>query len=199
MKKIRKKQGYLEGFQKQNRTISIGVIGAVSGSGVTTMAIAMANYLAGILRKKVAVYEHNSKRAFAQMCEYYGTIDIMKHQGCIYYSKSSTQLSNLYNDGFDIVIIDFGSEKANISEFMRCTYRVVMSSMEPWKMNMCNEFYNIVSEVNGSETWLWIINGDSKTLRKYMKSTGMHILKRPFIDNCFVVDNSMVEFLEALF
>ena len=199
MKKIRKKQGYLEGFQKLNRTITIGVIGAVSGSGVTSMVVAMANYLTGITRKKVAVYEHNSKRTFEQMCEYYGSANIIKHHGCIYYSRGSTQLSNLYNEGYDIVVVDFGSEKSNIGEFMRCTYKVVMGSMEPWKMNMYNEFCNMVNEISGSETWLWIVNGDSKSIRKYKKSTGMHILKRPFFDNCFVVDNGMVEFFETLF
>lgn len=199
MKKIRKKQGCLEGFQKQDRTISVGIIGAVSGCGVTTMAVAMANYLAGITRKKVAIYEHNSKRTFIRMCEYFGKSDKVNYHGVNYYPKGSIQLSNLYNEEFDIVVVDFGTEKTSISEFMRCTYRVVMGSLEPWNYSMYNDFGNMVEEVSGSDTWLWIVNGDSKTIKKHKKNTGMHIVKRPFIDNPFIIDNSLVGFFEALF
>jgi hypothetical protein len=199
VKKIRKKQGYLEGFQKQNRTISIGIIGAVPGCGTTTMAIAMGNYLAGITRNKVAVYEHNSKRTFMNMCEYFGESNTVKHHKCTYYSKDSIRLSNLYNEGYDIVIIDFGAERANIGEFIRCTYKVVVASLEPWNYLRIVDFNNMAMEVSGSDTWLMILNGDKSAVKKHRKKTSMHILKRPFIDNPFIIDNSLVEFFEALF
>lgn len=199
MKNIRKKQGYLEGFQKSDRTISVGIIGAVSGCGVTTMAVAMANYISGITKKKVAVYEYNSKRTFLHMCEYFGESRMVKYHGCTYYIKGSIQLSSLYNEGYDIVIVDFGTEKTSINEFMRCTYRVVMGSVEPWNYGMYHNFLNMVEEVSGSDTWLWILNGDIRTVRKHMKNTRLHIIKRPFIDNPFIIDNSLVGFFEALF
>lgn len=199
MKLIRKRRGFLDGFQKQDRTISVGIIGAIPGCGVTTMAVAMANYLAGITKKRVAVYEHNSKRTFNRMKEYFGESDIIHYHRCTYYPKGSIQLSTLYNEGFNIVIVDFGTEKVNISELMRCTYRVAMGSLEPWNYHMYNEFINMVEEVRGSDTWFWIVNGDNKAVKKHKKSKGIHMVKRPFIDNPFIIDNSLVGFFEALF
>ena len=199
MKTIRKRQGFLEGFQKSDRTISIGIIGAVSVCGTTTMVVAIANYLAGITRKKVAVYEHNSKRTFLRMSEWFGKGEIVKYNGCVYYPKGSIQLSALYNEGYDIVIIDFGTEKTSINEFTRCTYRMVMGALEPWNIKMYDEFCVMVEEISGSDTWLWIINGDEKTVKKHKKKTGMHIYKRPFIDNPFIIDSGLVGFFEALF
>lgn len=199
MKKIRKKQGCLEGFQKQNRTISVGVIGAVPGCGTTTMAVAMANYLAGMTKKKVAVYEQNSKRTFSKMCEYFGDGATMIRHGCTYYSKGSVSLSSLYNEGDNIVVVDYGTEKTNINEFMRCAYRVVMGSLEPWNIEMYEGFCKMIDEIRGSDTWIWIVNGDKKTIKKHNKNMGVNILKRPFIDNPFIINNDLVEFFEALF
>ena len=199
MKIIRKKRGCLENFQNKNRTISIGIIGANPGCGVTTMSVAIANYLAGIARNKVAVYEHNGKRAFMRMNEYLGDNIIMKQNGCTYFPKGSISFSSLYNDEFPIIVVDFGTEKTSINEFSRCTYKIVMGTLEPWNIEAYNKFIDIVDEVSGSNTWHWIINGDKKSINRHKKNTCMHTAKRPYIDNPFIIDTSLVEFFETLF
>lgn len=199
MKKIRKKRGCLKDFQNKDRTISIGIIGAVSGCGVTTMSVAMANYLSGISREKVAVYEYGSKRTFMKMNDCLGDDLIVAHNGCTYYPKGTISLSNLYNEDYSIVVVDFGAEKINIGEFSRCTYKVVMGSLEPWNLSAYVEFCNMANEVGGSDTWLWIINSDKKTINRHKKDMGMHMIKRPSIDNPFIIDIGLIEFFEALF
>ena len=109
MKKIRKRQGCLENFQGKNKNISIGIIGAVPGCGVTTMSVAIANYLAGITRKKVAVYEYNGKRTFMKMNEYLDNELIVCKDRCTYFPKGSVSLALLYNEDFPIVVVDFGN------------------------------------------------------------------------------------------
>ena len=199
MKRIRKRQGFLENFQNKNRTISIGIIGAVSGCGVTTMSVAIANYLAGITRKKVAIYEYNSKRTFMRMNEYLGEDEIISENGCTYFPKGNISLASLYNEDFPIVVVDFGTEKTSINEFARCSYKVVMNSLEPWNMKTYIDFRNMLDEVSGSDTWLWIVNGDEKSVKGQRKNTRMHIVKRPCIDNPFIINASLFEFFEALF
>ena len=199
MKKIRKKRGYLRDFQNKDRTITIGIIGAVPGCGVTTMSVAMANYLSGINRKRIAIYEYGSKRTFVRMNEYLGEDLVIKYNGCTYYPKGTASLSALYNVDYHIVVVDFGAEKIGLGEFARCTYKVVMGSLEPWNINMYTEFSNMAQEVGGSDTWLWIVNGDKKTVNRHKKDTGLHMIKRPFIDNPFIIDIGLIEFFEALF
>lgn len=199
MKIIRKKRGYLENFQSKNKTISIGLIGANPGCGVTTMTVAIANYFAGITRSKVAVYEYNSKRTFMKMNEQIGNDLIVEKNGCTYFPKGSIPFSSIYNDKFSIIVVDFGTEKTSINEFARCTYKLVMGSLEPWNVEKCDEFIDIVHEVNGASSWLWIVNGDKKSISKHKKNTCMHIAKRPCIDNPFIIDTRLVEFFEALF
>lgn len=199
MKKIRKKLGFLKDLQNKDRTISIGIIGAVPGSGATTMSVAMANYLSGITGKKIAVYEHNGNRTFMKMTDYLNEKDIIEHNGCVYYPKGTTSLASIYNKEYDVVIVDFGSEKLAISEFARCTYRIVMGSLEPWNYYMYEQFYHMAEEIGGSDTWLWILNGDEKNIKRCRKNTKDHIKKRPFIDNPFLIDKSLIEFFEVLF
>ena len=199
VKKIRKKRGYLRDFQNRDRTISIGIIGAVPGSGVTTMALSIANYLSGINKENVAVYEYGSKRTFMRMNDYLGEDLIVKHNGCTYYPKGTISLSSLYNENYPVVVVDFGTERIGLGEFARCTYKVVMVSLEPWNLNIYAEFDNMVEDIAGSDTWLWIVNGDKKTVNRHRKESSLHMLKRPFIDNPFIIDTGLIEFFEALF
>lgn len=199
MKKIRKKPDFLRDLQNKDRTVSIGIIGAIPGSGATTMSVAIANYLSGITRKKIAVYEYNGNRTFMKMTNYLKEKDIIESNGCVYYPKGTISLGSLYNKEYDIVVVDFGSERQAISEFARCTYRIVLGSLEPWNYNMYEQFNNMSKEIGGSDTWLWILNGDEKTIKRYRKSTKDFIKKRPFIDNPFLIGTSLIEFFEVLF
>ena len=199
MKKIRKKPDFLKDLQNKDRTVSMGIIGAVPGSGVTTMSVALANYLSGITRKKIAVYEHNGNRTFMKMTDNLNKKDIVEHNGCVYYPKGTISLASIYNKGYDVVVVDFGSEKQAISEFARCTYRIVLGSLEPWNYNMYGQFCRMSEEIGGSDTWLWILNGDEKTIKRYKKNSKELIKKRPFIDNPFLIGTSLIEFFEVLF
>ena len=196
---IRKKRGCLEKFQNQNNTIIIGIIGALPSCGVTTMSVAVANYLAGITRKKVAVYEYNGKGTLMKMNESFGDEKVVSKNGCTYFPKGTTSLASLYNSEFPIIVVDFGTDKRSINEFVRCTHKVVVGSLEPWNQKAYNEFKSMIDEVGGSNTWLWIINGDEKNVNRHKKDTCMHIVKRPCIDNPFIIDTRLVEFFEALF
>lgn len=174
-------------------------MGTVKGCGVTTMAVAIANYLSGIIRKDVSVYEHNCNRTFVKMNEYFNGVEVAKYKGCTYYSKGAVKLSALYNEENNIVVIDFGTDKLNINEFNRCDYRIVMGSLEPWNLKVYSDFDNISKDFGGSNKWLMIFNGDIKTIKRFQKEIGMHIKKRPFIDNPFIIDIDLVEFFETLF
>ncbi|MEE1516871.1 MAG: hypothetical protein UF228_04665 [Lachnospiraceae bacterium] len=198
MKKIRKKSGCLKELRQKNKTISIGIIGTVKGCGVTNMVVAIANYLSGITGKDVGVYEYNGSRTFAKMNEYLDDVNIAKHNGCTFYPKGSVKLSSLYDNKFDFVIIDFGAERLNLNEFNRCNYKIVMGSLEPWNLNLYSESDNIINVARDNKDWSMVFNGDRKTLKKFQKEMGMNIIKRPFIDNPFIIDLSLVEFFEDL-
>lgn len=198
VKKIRKKAGYLKEFRKNHETISIGIIGTVKGCGVTNMVVAIANYLSGITGKEVSVYENNGSRTFSKMNDYFEGINIAKRNGCTFYSKGSVKLSSLYGEELDFVIIDFGAERLNLGEFNKCNYKIVMGSLEPWNLKLYGEPDNIINIAGENKNWSMVFHGDDKSLKRLKKELKIHIIKRPFIDNPFIIDSSLVEFFENL-
>ena len=162
------------------------------------MVVAIANYLSGITGKEVSVYENNGSRTFAKMNDYFEGINIVKRNGCTFYSKGSVKLSSLYGEELDFVIIDFGAERLNLGEFNKCNYKIVMGSLEPWNLKLYGEPDNIINIAGENKNWSMVFHGYDKSLKRLKKELKIHIIKRQFRDHPFIIDSSLVEFFENL-
>lgn len=203
---IRKKQGCLEELRRKQETVVIGIIGVHSGAGATTMSVSMANYVSAFLKKSVAVYEYNEKNHFAVMGDlFFGEQMTGEGRGAYtykktdYYCRNSTDIVRLEQDCYDTVIIDFGSRTASIGEFLRCRHKIVMSALEPWHYARYEKFCRDISEYAGSDACLHILHGDSSDITGASRRLGVCAVKRPVIDNPFVVNTELIKFFQTLF
>ena len=57
---------------------------------------------------------------------------------------------------------------------------------------------NIINIAGENKNWSMVFHGDDKSLKRLKKELKIHIIKRPFIDNPFIIDSSLVEFFENL-
>ena len=169
------------------------------------MAITFANYLAGFLGKKVAVYEYGHKNDFARI---YDSIHSDENQmigksftyeKVTYFIKSGTTIKKLLSAPYDVVIVDFGSSTFVPDEFMICRHKIVLSSMEPWYCGKYEEFCRNLKNYEDSDMWLHIIGSDVKDVRQIKRKFGIMAVERPNICNSYVVDKSVIKFFQSLF
>lgn len=198
VKCIRERQGYLRELQGKNKLVTVGVLGVQSGAGATTMAVSLAGYLSGFLKQKTAVVECGQKSSFILM---HNTEDVghfsLKHID--YYCKGSLDMMSLGQLGYDMVVVDFGSGLSRIGDYMRCTHKIVVGTLEPWNVDRYENFCQELREYNGSDLWLHILHGDIAELRRIRRAFGVCALKRPDIENVHIIDRSLIQFFQTLF
>ena len=196
----------MEELRKRQETVVIGIIGVHSGAGVTTMSVSMANYISAFLKKRVAIYECNEKNHFAVMGELFLGNKMTKegdgvfsYKKADYYCRNSTDIVRLEQDSYEALIIDFGSRTSSMGEFLRCRHKIVMSSLEPWHYARYEKFCRDMSEYVGSDTCLHILHGDSADIGSTGRRFGVCAVKRPAIDNPFIVNTGLIQFFQTLF
>lgn len=205
MSYIRKGHGYLERLQRKHNSVVVGIWGVHSGAGVTTMTVALANYIAGFLGKRVAVFECGNKFEFAKIYESINGQKEQKIKGSFsyenvtYYMNGSTNIQKLLGEEFDMIIVDFGTGVSVPNEFMRCHHKIVISSMEPWYCGRYQEFCERLSEIQGSDIWLHIIGSDTKDIKRIKSTYGVVAVERPNINNAYVIDKGLINFFQSLF
>lgn len=195
----------MEKLQGKQQAVFIGILGVHSGAGATTMTITFANYLAGFLGKKVAVYEYGTKNDFAKIYdsiygEELGTIgSCFVYESVTYYMKNGVALENLLNESYDIILVDFGSAVILPGEFLRCQHKIVISSMEPWYCGKYEEFCRHLVDYSGSDAWLHIIGSDSREVKRLKRVYRLMAVERPNISNAYVIDKDLINFFQSLF
>lgn len=205
VKYIGKELGYLERLQKKQDSIVVGIWGVHSGAGVTTMTVALANYLTGFLGKRVAVFECGNKFEFSKIYESIGGQKEQKEEGVFsyenvtYYMKGTTNIQKLLGKEFDMIIVDFGTSALVPSEFMRCKYKIVLSSMQPWFCGRYHEFCEKLENYQGSDVWLHIIGSDVKEVKRIRRKYKVVAVERPNINNAYVIDKGLINFFQSLF
>lgn len=170
------------------------------------MAVAMAGYMSAFLKKKTAVLECNDTRDFLKMRDALGITENRYQERDVYsfkkndfYPKGTSDIMSLSGNGYDVIIVDFGKEVSCIDEFARCHHRIVMDSLEPWHQERYEAFCNKMQEWSGSDTWLHILHGDSGSVNVSGKRSGIYTMKRPVIDNPFIIGSGLIEFFQTLF
>ncbi|MBQ1192752.1 MAG: hypothetical protein IIX45_01365 [Lachnospiraceae bacterium] len=186
---------------EESKTKTIGVIGADHGVGATGIAIAMATYLSEIKKSRVAILEMGGNRTVQKLSAISGVE--MKDNGCFrlkgidYYENSS--LLNLLNNTYDYIIMDI--EEINdraVEEFVKCTYKLFVGSLQLWKREMCLKQIERFRNISGSDGWLYIIHGSYKEVCKLSKEKRIDMVHMPFIEDSMKVSDISLEFFEKI-
>lgn len=161
------------------------------------MAVALANYMQGFLNRKTALYEYNSSADFVKICD--SPEESFAYKNVDYYMKRNTELIRLLNGKYDVVIIDCGSGMDSLGEFMRCDYKLVLSSLQAWYAKIYERFCQRLKDYAGSDVWLHILGCDDSLLKGVKRAYGITAIRRPCIDNAYLIDRTMIEFFQTLF
>ncbi|MFQ9933083.1 MAG: hypothetical protein ACLRVQ_01455 [Lachnospiraceae bacterium] len=182
---------------------TIAIISGKEGEGVTTMAAAMASYISGIKRQRTAVVETGKGEAFKAMVHtlygdkemtYFKLFDID-----YYYMNHMADLGLICHKEYNYVIVDFGADyKRYEKELLRCTAKVVMGSVNPWRYENYLEVCSYINKLPGSDRWLHIISGDMEDIKTHLRTKSVTGIKRIPIDNPYIIENGQLDFFEKI-
>lgn len=205
MKKLicRKKKG------KNTQVETIGVLASARGIGGTHLSIMLANYLTAKRGKKVALVElDTTKGDFRKICDEYKSLKKNQETAfCFrlyevdYYSNiNKTFLGELYNYGYDYIIMDMGNNyKVNRDDLLRCTKKIIVGSMQEWKRKA---FVDIVEKTSvGVSKWEWrylLLYGSDKDIKLLRKKYKINAGQIPWEPDPFLIHSSNFDFFKEL-
>ena len=203
--KKRTGKGFLDSLQEKNSVKTIGVMGSCKGDGVTTLSIAMANYLAEIMSMKTAIVECSDTKAFEIMkdalmddcgCEINYTIGKVTY----YFGVSLNDFFATYANDFEYVIVDFGScFKEYAAHVGRLKYKLVLGSVMPYKSVYHQRLLEHMESTVLPEHCLHLLHGDEKNVKEYSSKLKINALPAPMITNPYIIESKLANFFQLLF
>ncbi len=182
----------------------IGIIGTGRGVGVTHFTVLTAGYLGGVLRKKCAVLEWNSREDFKNMrmmCgkekAQAGYFQILEAD---YYERAGIDTLLLCKkSGYQAVIVDYGTVKeGNLDEFLRCDRQFVLGSLSEWQMEAFLEFEG--KGKKAEKGWKTLVSFGSEEARKSAeKRLKIPIFRIPVSVDVFAVTSEIIGFYQQFF
>lgn len=179
----------------------IGILGSQKGDGVTTMSIAMANYLAEIMSMKTAIVECNETGAFEYMKDSYigkdnGDNFFVVGKVTYYFSITMSDFFATYANRFEYVIVDFGySAKKYCLNLAKIRYKIVMGSVMPYKVF----YHEKLLESEEFREAFHLLYGDERNVREYSGKYKISALPVPMIVNPYIIENKLANFFQVLF
>ncbi|MDE6209337.1 MAG: hypothetical protein K2M73_06650 [Lachnospiraceae bacterium] len=199
--KKRKKHHLLVDFS-ESKTKTIGIMGADRSIGVTTVSISLATYLAEIYHKRIAVVMYSSNRnsdsTYKKIADYsksdMNKTGVLKEDKIDYYENIC--LVDIYVKEYDYIIIDYGkTSKEKIEDFVKNIYKIVIISLQAWKLESSNRMMSSLKDLEDSRTWLYIVQGTKREVKKYRR---INMVQMPYIENSMKVTNISLEFFENI-
>lgn len=197
--------------RKENHTQLeiIGVLASARGIGGTHLSIMLANYLTAKKGKKVALVELDAaKEDFRKICDAYKYFCKNKETAfCFnlcdvdYYSNiNKTFLGELYNYGYDYIIMDMGNNyEKNREDLLRCTKKIIVGSMQEWKIKA---FVDIVEKTSAGVfkgEWKYLLlYGKDKEIKSLQKKYKINISQIPWEPDPFLIHSSNFDFFKEL-
>jgi hypothetical protein len=153
----------ISGKEKNNKRVTIGLLGTRRGTGLTYTGLMLAFYMGEELGKKTAFLECNSHRDFNLLQAAYTwsveeTFSFSFHRITCFKEVTKNGLVELYNEDYDCIIFDFGIDlPLNRDEFLRCDIKIIVGGQAEWDRTKLKDFINTINEIRGNDNWLYFI------------------------------------------
>ena len=119
-----------------------------------------------------------------------------------YYPQvKSSEIPALMNLKYDCLIFDMGSQhEADLAEFLRCKYKVVLGSLAPWKAYAYQSFLSQLDNVYHVRKGFYYLSqwGSEKHNRTFAKTHHLSMQSVPFIQNPLRIEKQLFLFFEDL-
>ena len=169
--------------------------------GVTSLSIAISNYLSSKEQLKVAYIELNNTKEIATIKRCHTKF---KSQGIDFYPEVTLkQLADLYNKDYTTFVVDFGVlSNFTHSEFKRCDKQIALCSTSVWKSYTLEAFLNKLFENNTDPNKIILLgNPCSKKINiknSNQRSLSYNVSQLPFIPNPFQITSNHLDFFGNL-
>ncbi|MCR5684952.1 MAG: serine/threonine protein kinase [Lachnospiraceae bacterium] len=161
----------------------IGVFGLSAGCGTTTVALALAAYLAGKDCEKVCFVEQDDHDDIRALMESVGVrsrtgmyeIDRVRYLA----GKSCRNKAGFLNEKYDAMVFDLGSDAQKAMSTLRlCDRKIVIGSSAVWR----SKEYEFLTMLKGRETenWFLLVNLADSTILRNMRGYGIGMLPFPW-------------------
>lgn len=165
---------------------SIGLIGIHHGTGVTYTGLMLAFYLAEEMGKRTAFAECNGHHDMKLIEEAYewtsSDSNTFSFQNITCYKEVTPKLlPSIYGEDYEALVFDFGTDfNSNISEFLRCSMKLVIAGRSEWDLIKLRNFCENTKHISGSDKWIYLIpQADEKTIRSLSDEIGCIVFAVP--------------------
>lgn len=184
----------------------IGLIGTHHGCGVTHIGLMLAFYLGEELGKRTALLECNNHGDMKHIKEAYAWTKeedtcFSFHQITCYYRVKPGCISEIFNEGYECIVLDFGSDfTAAKEEFLRCSTKIVIGGRAEWEIPKLAWFAKGSEEIRGSDSWLYFIpQSNEKTAERVSKEIGRKVWPVPYVEEPTLTSHISNRFFGKLF
>ena len=185
----------------RSENIHIGIMGLSESVDTTTIGLALASYLSEIKDYKVAYIDVSSRKSIG----YLSRLDNVTKESEDGFSIGKLDFidgkltEEIYSCKYDVDLFDYGFEKyPNASNFVNMTIKILVGSMQCFKQDTCIKSLEKILNISGSDTWVYIIQGEEKEIAKLAKKYEIMVLQMPYIENSMKQNNISVEFFEKI-
>lgn len=192
-----------------NKRLTIGISGCTAGAGATHLAIALSNLCHSKLHKKTALLELHKRNTLAAIpsetrlpcrCSFIGSRTVFCIHGVDYYPcVTPDELPGLYNQGYHILILDFGNaSECYTNEFLRCDKKLVIGSLAPWNIVQYRDLLESLSHyTNLGEGFYCLTRTESpKQIRNFSRLYHISLNSIPFIPDPFYIKKEHFSILQ---
>ena len=186
----------------------MGIAGAGRGTGVTHFCILTANYLSNCLQRKTALIQWNDHGAFEQVGRILARTDpnslhpfseAFQLMETDYFTRGDAQvLARCIDRSYDDIIIDFGELRKEIhAEWLRCSTKCVVASLNDWKLEAFLEFLS--GEEKLGDGWIYAAAfGSRRTQHDIERQFHISLSRIPFSEDAFSIDRNMMSWFKEI-
>ncbi len=199
-----RERGFLDSLQEKNGVKTIGILGSCRGDGVTTLSIAMANYIAEVMSKKTAIIECNDYKSFDIMIDLLQGDREENHYGIgkvnYFYGVDLNVFFATYASEYDFVVIDFGNSiKGFKDNILKLKHKIILGSVMPYKCEYHQLVIKAIQNMMVVDDALHLLVGDKKSVKDYSLKNKISALPKPNIVNPYIIESELTNFFQLLF
>jgi hypothetical protein len=191
---------------KHGHKVTIGVIGAHPGAGVTYTCLMLAFYFSEEVEKKTALLEcsgHHDMSLIQSAYEWGGEEydSFSFHRLTCAKDAAGSRAADILNGGYECFLLDFGSNfTAAEKEFLRCDKKIVIGGRAEWQLRKTSSFIDQVRTIRGSENWLYLIpQAESGIISRLTKETGLNLYAVPFQPEPMLLTKAVNRLFDEIF
>lgn len=179
--------------------LTVGIMGAGSGCGVTHFAVLLANYLTAVELKKAAVFEWNPRNDLEKLVDIYTggrrkNSPVSLFDVDYFFGKNPEDFQTCMQNGYEMVLLDLGrADEGRQTEFLQCQKQCFIFALNEWKLQEAMAQKELWKK--GKGCWdFFMVFGSREARREIGRRYGLTIAQVPFAPDAFVIGRETAEF-----